>query len=87
VKAPAVTATESKEPEEPALDRPISPDEQRGFTAPKDWLKNEPEKDFTNGRKCGFTYILEFGQGPVHVSPAGFEVGAIVGKDFQLLSH
>jgi hypothetical protein len=45
------------------------------------------ELTFTNGRKCGFTYILEFGQGPVHVSPAGFEVGAIVGKDFQLLSH
>jgi len=41
----SVTATEPKEPDEPPLERPMSPDEQRGFSAPADWLKNEPGKE------------------------------------------
>jgi hypothetical protein len=40
---------------------------------------------FGGGLKRSFTYILEFGHGPIHLSRGGYEDGAIVGRDFQLL--
>src|SRR5260370_16290734 len=48
-------------------------------------VKVHGEMTFTGGRKCAFAYTLEFGHGPIHLSRAGYEDGAVVGTQFQIL--